>query len=186
MYDRMPTNKEIADILGYSSVNSIQQYLKTLEAKGYLEIAKNKKCGISLNTRDIDTVNIPVVGAIACGMPILAQENIEQYIPVERQFVGNNPQKFFFLTAQGDSMDEAGIDDQDLLLIESRQGANPGDIVVILIGDEATVKYFKPGNGYVALVPKSRNPIHKPIILTEEFAIQGVVKKVIKKKDIDI
>jgi len=184
--DRMPTHQELKEKLELKSINSVQQYLRTLKEKGYLDIEKHKSRGVSLKNSPPNVVNIPLLGQVACGLPIVAEENIEAYIPVDKQMVGSNSQKYFCLTAQGDSMNEAGIDDQDLLLIESKQTANPNDIVVALIGDEATVKFFRPGAGYIALVPKSNNPAHKPILLQEEFSIQGVVKKVFKKKDLEI
>lgn len=184
LHDRMPTHQELKERLNFKSVNSVQQYLKALKNKGYLDIEKNKSRGISLKDNSSEVVSIPLLGRVACGLPIFAEENIEAYMPVDKQIVGSNSQNYFFLTAQGDSMNEAGIDDQDLLLIESRQDANPNDIVVALIGDEATVKYFKPSNDYVALIPKSSNPEHKPIILAENFSIQGVVKRVFKEKDL--
>lgn len=183
-YDRMPTHQELKEKLNFKSVNSVQQYLKALKSKGYLDIEKHKSRGVSLRDRPSEVANIPLLGRVACGLPIFAEENIEAYIPVDSQIIGSNPQKYFFLTAHGDSMNEAGIDDQDLLLIKSTQAATPNDIVVALIGDEATVKYFKPSSDYVALIPKSSNPEHKPIILAENFSIQGVVKKVFKKEDL--
>lgn len=178
----MPTHTELAHGLGYKSVNSIQQYLRTLRSKGYLDVEQHKSRGVKLIGSKPDLVNVPLVGRVACGCPIFAEENIEAYIPIDKKFVGNRSRKIFFLMAQGDSMDAAGINDKDFLLIESRETADPNNIVVALIGDEATVKYFKPGNGYVALVPKSNNPKHRPIILTENISIQGVVKKVFKKE----
>ena len=172
--------------LNFKSTNSVQQYIKALKNKGYLNIEKHKSRGVSLKDSLSEVVNIPLIGRVACGLPIFAEENIEAYIPVDKHIVRSKPQEYFFLTAQGDSMNEAGIDDQDLLLIESKEEANPNEIVVALIGDEATVKFFRPGTDYIALVPKSNNPAHKPILLKEEFSIQGVVKKVFKKNDLEM
>lgn len=184
LYGRMPTHHELAEKLGFKSTNSVQQYIKALKNKGYLDIEKHKSRGVSLRGGFSEVVNIPLLGRVACGLPILAEENIEGFFPISRQLVSGDPNKFFLLVAQGDSMNEAGIDDQDLLLIESRGIANLNDIVVALIGDEATVKFFRPGSDYIALVPKSDNPKHKPIILTEDFSIQGIVRKVFKKEDL--
>lgn len=182
---RMPTRQELASILGFKSVNSIQQYLSTLEKKGYIEIEKNRTRGMVLEDSGPSVVAVPLVGTVACGGPLLAEENIEAYIPVDKNII-RNAESSFFLSAHGDSMNEAGIDDEDLLLIEGRSTANAGDIVVALIGDEATVKIYKPNVDFVALVPKSSNLEHKPIILTKDFRIQGVVKKVIKKEQIKL
>jgi repressor LexA len=180
----MPSYQELARSLGYASSNSIQQYVKSLALKGYLTIEKNR--GIKPMRESSEMVNVPLVGRVACGLPILAAENIEGFIPVEKSLVKNHPKKFFFLTAHGDSMNKAGIDDQDLLLIESQSTADPGQVVLALVGDEATIKILKPHKDYVALIPKSSNPVHKPMIFSEGFSIQGIVHKIIKKKDLSV
>ena len=125
-----------------------------------------------------ETVKIPLLGDVACGLPILASENIVAEIPVSVDLVKPN-QKYFILRATGDSMDEAGIMDGDLVLIRQQQVAENGDRVVALIDDEATIKeYYRKGD-MVVLKPKSRSPNHQPIILTSDFRIQGVVEMVI-------
>ncbi|MFA5197312.1 MAG: transcriptional repressor LexA [Patescibacteria group bacterium] len=184
--NRMPTRSELAEQLGFKSANSIQQYFSVLKEKGYLELDRHKNRGVSLEGEKPMVINIPLVGTVSCGNPILAQENIEAYIPTDQRLIKNRTNKYFFLTAHGDSMDLAGIEDQDLLLVEGRTIASPGEIVVAVIGDEATVKYYKPTNGYIALVPKSKNSAHQPIILTSDFIIQGVVKKVIKQENLGV
>lgn len=183
-YNRMPTRQELADKLGYKSANSIQQYLSVLQEKGYLDLEKNKTGGISIENQPT-LADIPLLGMVACGTPIFAEENVEAYIQTDHETVRNRPKDFFYLTAHGDSMNAAGIDDGDLLLIENKPNANSGDIVLALLGDDATVKVYKPNTDYVALVPKSRNPIHKPIILTSNFLIQGIICKVIKTEGLD-
>lgn len=184
--NRMPTRQELANILGYKSVNSIQQYLSVLKIKGYLNINKNKSRGVVVEDDKINIISIPLVGSVPCGTPVLAEENIEAYVPVDTLIIHNKPKDYFFLKAFGDSMDDEGIDDGDLLLIESKPTANPGEIVLALIGDEATIKIYKPNKDYIALVPKSKNPVHKPIILTNDVVIQGVVRKVIKRRGLDV
>ena len=82
-------------------------------------------------------------------------------------------------------MDRAGMEDGDYVLFHSQPTANPGDIVVALLGNEVTIKIFRPGKGYIVLVPKSSDPRHKSIIVSQDIRIQGVVKHIIKKKDID-
>ncbi|MDP2763134.1 MAG: S24 family peptidase, partial [Enterobacteriaceae bacterium] len=121
--------------------------------------------------------NIPLVGAIICGQPILAVENIEAYIPYE---VKGNPREYFFLRAIGDSMNKAGIDDGDMVLIKKQQTADPGDKVVALIGNEATIKIFKMDKNKAILEPRSSNPVHKPIYVFEDLQIQGKVVGKIK------
>ncbi len=179
----MPTRQELADALGFKSVNSIQQYLTILSKKGYIELEKNKRRGVVMEKESQRTVSVPLIGCVACGTPLLAEENIEAFVAIDERLV-RDLKKYFFLTAQGDSMNQAGIDDGDLLLIESRSEASPGDTVLALIGDEATIKIYRPSAKYIALVPKSSNPSHKPIILTADFIIQGVVRTVIKQEEI--
>lgn len=181
----MPTRQELADSLGYKSANSIQQYLSVLQEKGYLDLEKNKTGGISFENQPT-LADIPLLGMVACGTPILAEENVEAYIQTDHETVRNRPKDFFYLTARGDSMNAAGIDDGDLLLIENSANANSGDIVLALLGDDATVKVYKPNSDFVALLPKSNNPVHQPIILKRDFIIQGIVRKVIKQNELEV
>jgi len=121
---------------------------------------------------------IPVVGSVACGMPILAQENIESYVSISKDMIKANNQ-YFILYAEGDSMNEAGINNGDLVLIKQQQTAQNGDRVVALIDNEATIKEFHKKASHIILKPRSSNAKHQPIILTENFRIQGVVVDVI-------
>lgn len=121
-----------------------------------------------------NTVMIPVVGEITCGIPILAVENIETEIPVSVDLVkGSN--KYFLLRAIGNSMNLAGINDGDLVLIKQQNTAENGNRVVALIDDEATIKEFHRSDQAIILKPRSTENKHKPIILTQEFKILGVV-----------
>lgn len=124
------------------------------------------------------TVKIPVLGNVSCGSPIFAEENIETYIPVSDRFIKTS-YSYFILRASGDSMDDAGINDGDLVLIRQQQTAYNGDMVVALIDNEATIKEFHHKGNMIVLKPKSKNSIHQPIILSEDFRIQGVVESVI-------
>jgi repressor LexA len=181
-----PTYEEIAQALDLKYVNSVRQYLLALHEKGFIDIEENKSRGIKLIESSIETINIPLIGTVSCGTPIFAGENILTHIPVQKNFLRNMFKRYFFLKAQGDSMNEAGIEDGDLLLVESASTANPGEKVLALIGDEATVKFYKLGDGYCVLLPKSSNPEHKPIIVKENLAIQGVVVEIIKSGDLRI
>ena len=176
---RSPSLGELRKLLGVNYVTSVVHLLKKLEEKGYITKTSTER-GIAVVNRNQITVNIPLLGNVACGRPLLAQENIEGYIPVDKKLI-NNSCKYFFLRAVGDSMDRAGINDGDLVLIQSQTNAKKGDKVVALIDDEATIKIFHPGNGYVALLPKSSNSANKPIILSYDFSIQGIVKEVYQK-----
>jgi repressor LexA len=120
------------------------------------------------------TVFIPLLGSIACGAPILATENIETEIAVSVDLLkGSNPH--FLLRAKGNSMDEVGISDGDLVLIKQQYTAENGDFVVALIDDDATIKEFHKNSDAIVLKPRSTEQIHQPIILTRDFRIQGIV-----------
>ncbi len=171
-----PTLEEIRKHFGYDSLNSVQKTIVSLEKKGEITRKKFKRRNISLTSEDNNhTFPIPIIGNVACGAPILASENIEGYFPTDTQFLKGSPKKYFYLHARGDSMDNAGIHDGDLVLIHQQTTANDGDQVVALINDSATIKILKKGKGYIALVPKSSNSEHKPIILRENFSVQGIV-----------
>ncbi len=124
------------------------------------------------------TVKIPLLGTIACGIPIFTEENIEAQIPVSVKLAkpGN---RYFLLRASGDSMDKKGISDGDLVLIRHQTSADNGQDVVALIDNEATIKEFYNYGDKIILKPKSTNNIHQPIILTSDFKTQGVVVAVI-------
>lgn len=134
---------------------------------------------IKRESSDSDTVEIPLIGSVACGLPIYAEENIEAKISISKKLV-KNVSDYFLLRASGDSMNKKGITSGDLLLIKQQQTANHGDLVVALIDDDATVKEFINNGNTIVLKPHSTNPKHQPIILTTDFRIQGIVEKVIK------
>lgn len=174
---KKPTLQEINVITGGKSPRSASIVIDRLVKMGLL-----KKVGANLrlaenslvNTTSIETVNIPLVGIVTCGLPMLAVENIESLIPISTN-LAKKGFHHFLLRASGDSMNEADINEGDILLIRQQNTANNGDSVVALINDEATVKVFERKNNTVILRPKSSNSKHKPIILTENCQIQGVV-----------
>lgn len=182
---RVPTYEEVRKHLGYRSVSSIQVHVNALKRKGYL--SKEKGAGLKLQTYSIDVAknvfSIPLVGQVACGNPQLADEDIIEYVTYRKKLNGN-VKDYFFLRAIGDSMNLAGIDDKDLLLVK-RQSSIPdnSDKAVVLIGSEATIKYLKRINGAYYLYPKSKSKKHKPIRLLnlEDVYFCGVVKDIIKK-----
>ena len=136
--------------------------------------------GIADESVRAQTVDVPLVGSISCGVPVLAEENVEAMIPVSTK-LAKPPAQYFLLRAKGDSMDQKGINDGDLLLVRQQTTARNGDIVVALIDDEATVKEFHSAGETVVLRPRSRNKDHQPIVLTKDFQIQGVVVTSIPK-----
>lgn len=124
------------------------------------------------------TIKVPLVGSVACGMPIFAKENIEAEISISASLLKKN-EEYFLLRANGDSMDKAGIMNGDLVLIKQQPSAESGDLIVALIDDEATIKEYCPQSDMIILKPKSNNKKHQPMILTRNFIIQGIVVKVI-------
>ena len=175
---RAPSVRELMKALEYKSPHSAALLIRSLLDKGVLRKRPSGDLQLLKDPQESSaharTVDVPLVGTVACGSPILAQENIEAMIPVSVNLArpGN---KYFFLRADGDSMDMAGIGDGDLVLVRQQQTAENGDKVVALIDDEATVKEFHRGRDVVMLMPKSKNKLHKPIILTDNFQVQGVV-----------
>ncbi len=175
-YGKAPSLREINEITGGKSPRSASLVIDRLVKEGLI-IKKGREI-ILANTiqssNSISTVDIPLVGSISCGSPMLAEENIETYIPVSIS-LAKKGSTYFFLRATGDSMNLAGINSGDLLLIKQQSTANNGDKVVALINDEATVKFFERTKDAVILRPKSNKSIYKPIILTNNCIIQGVV-----------
>jgi len=181
---RIPSVRELMIGLGYKSPRSSAVLLKSLEEKGILR----KKPDGSYQKVDFEipeefgtraqTVKIPLLGSVACGMPIFADENVEAEVSISIEMIKSG-YKYFLLRAEGDSMDEAGINNGDLLLVRQQQYAENGDRVLALIDEEATVKEYNRRGGMVILKPKSTNKIHQPIILTSDFRIQGIVEEVI-------
>ncbi len=142
------------------------------------ELLDSKKETIKNHTASINTVDIPLLGNIACGLPIFADENIEAQVPISIKLIKKGF-RYFLLRAKGDSMNKAGINDGDLVLIRQQQQAENGDKVVALINDEATIKEYHHNGKLVVLKPKSKSSKYQPIILTNDFLIQGVVESVI-------
>jgi len=176
-----PTLKEINEITGGKSPRSAVLVINRLIDAGLV-----RKFGRKLKLADlrdslqasVSTVRIPLVGSVACGTPILAQENVEAYIPVSTA-LAKSGSKYFLLRAEGDSMNEAGIQDNDIILVRQQSTATNGDRVVALIDDAATVKLFEKTDDAVILRPKSSNKEHSPIILTDNCRVQGVVLAVL-------
>ena len=171
-----PTLNEIKDFLGYKRTSSVQRHTEALKAKGYLSSDKHQSRSLKIDKNISEKHNIPLVGTVTCGQPILAIENIEAYIPYS---IKGDPNEYFFLRAVGDSMNLAGINDGDFVLVKKQQTADPGDVVVVLMDEEATIKVYKKDKDMIVLEPRSSNPIHKPIYIFEDFQIQGKVIEVL-------
>jgi repressor LexA len=177
---RVPSVREVMTELGYRSPRSAAVLMEQLEEKGVLKKRTDGSIILVEQATGADdrshaqTVDIPLVGSAACGMPILATENVEALIPVSVK-LAKPPHKYFLLRAKGDSMNEKGINDGDLVLVRQQQTADNGQDVVALIDDEATIKEFHKSGQAVVLKPRSDNAKHRPIVLTNDFRVQGVV-----------
>jgi repressor LexA len=183
---RFPTIRELQKSLGYKSTRSAYLLLNKLIQKG--AVKKKADGNLQLITTEKDesyhaqTVDIPLVGVVSCGIPILAQENIEAMIPVSIK-LARPSFRYFLLRASGDSMNEAGINNGDTVLVRQQATAENGDIVVALIDDSATIKQYYFTGDTILLKPKSDNPVHRPIVLTSDFMIQGIVVTTIPNLD---
>ena len=131
-----PTRADIAKTLGFKSPNAAEQHLRAIEKKGFIKILSGASRGIVLNDSDSD--EIPIIGLVAAGGPILAQENIEKTIPRSKNLLANDID--YFLRVKGDSMVEVGIYEEDLIGVSKTRGHKIGNIVVARINDEVTVK----------------------------------------------
>ncbi len=180
----MPSVRDLMRGLNYKSPRSAAVILQKFTEKGIL--TKKQDGSFQLNEFDISenfgtreqTLNIPLLGTVACGLPIFAEENVEAHIPVSIKILKKG-HKYFLLRAKGDSMNDAGINHGDLVLIRQQEHAQNGDQVVALIDDEATIKEYHYNGSLVVLKPRSKNSKYQPIILSNEFRIQGIVEAVI-------
>lgn len=183
-YGYTPSTRKLMRIMGYRSPRSTAVIINQLISKGYLRRRSDNSLQLIKNLKHdkmrAQTAEIPLVGEVSCGPLLLAQENIKAMIPVSTKLVKPS-HKYFLLRVNGDSMNKAGINHEDLVLVRQQQTAQNNDIVVGLIDDEATIKEFHFCNKAIVLKPKSKNKKHKPIILTKDFQVQGVVVKSIPK-----
>ena len=179
-----PSIREICKAVGLSSTSSVHAHLNTLEDKGYIKKGTNKRRALELiDVDDIcsdmprkEIINLPIVGTVTAGSPILAVENIDDTLPISIDFVGNKDS--YVLKIKGESMIEAGILDGDYVIVNSQNDAKNGEIVVALIGDEATVKTFYKEKDHIRLQPE--NSLMDPILIKDPY-ILGVVKAVVRK-----
>ena len=149
-----PTRADIAKTLGFKSPNAAEQHLRAIEKKGFIKILSGASRGIVLNDSESD--EIPVIGLVAAGGPILAQENIEKTIPKSNNLLSNDID--YFLRVKGDSMVEVGIYEEDLIGVSKTRGHKIGNIVVARINDEVTVKtLIEMSREKVILRPENQN-----------------------------
>lgn len=170
-----PAVREICEAVHLKSTSSVHSHLETLEKNGYIRRDPPKPRAIEIlddtfNLTRRELVNVPIVGQVAAGEPILAQENIENYFPIPAEIMPNN--QTFMLRVKGESMINAGILDGDMVLVEETHTASNGDMVVALIEDGATVKTFYKEEGIFRLQPENDN---MDPILVKELMILGKV-----------
>lgn len=184
-----PSIREIQEHFGFESTNAVADHLAQLEKKGRLRRRPGISRGIEILSAPVsfhpNVVNVPLLGHIAAGNPILAEENIEGYLHLDRTLIRGDGH--FLLRVKGDSMKEAGIHDRDLVLVKKEDRAESGDIVAAYLGGEATVKYFWPSRRGGVTPPiqlKPANPAYSPIRITKEkypdFRILGKVRAVLR------
>ena len=180
---KFPSVRQLMAALGYKSPRSASLVLDELRSTGFL---KKKPRGwqlIGTLAEDVTrTVPVPLVGNVPCGPVMLAEENIEALIPVSTTLARPGA-RYFLLRAIGTSMNRAGIQDGDVVLVRQQPVAEIGEKVVALIDDQATIKEYRRERNVVILKPCSSDPRHQPIILTENFQIQGVVVATLPRFD---
>ena len=170
-----PTVRDICTAVNLKSTSSVHAHLETLEKNGYIRRDPTKPRAIEIiddnfNLTRREMINVPMIGRVAAGEPILATENIENYFPVPSEFMPNA--EVFMLEIKGDSMINVGIYNRDWIFVEKCKTARNGDIVVALIDDSATVKTFYKENGHIRLQPE--NASMDPIIV-DDVQILGKV-----------
>ncbi|MGE5578571.1 MAG: transcriptional repressor LexA [Bacillota bacterium] len=173
-----PSVRELGERLGLKSTATVHTHLRNLERKGFLKRVAQKSRAFNVVEEQPEAgrapgsiVMVPLVGMVRAGMPVLAAQNIEDMVPFPRDFV--KAENVFLLRVQGDSMIDAGIFEGDYVLVRQQEWADNGDIVVALLGDEATVKVFYKEKDSVRLQP--RNPRLSPIVARDVRVLGKVV-----------
>ena len=173
-----PSVREICEAVELKSTSSVHSHLETLEKNGYIRRAPTKPRAIEIvddnfNLVRRETVNVPIIGKVAAGQPLLAVENVEGYFPIPSEYMPNN--KTFMLVVQGDSMINAGIFNGDYVIVEQQPTAQNGEKVVALVDDSATVKTFYKEKDCIRLQPENDNmePIY--VGADQYFQILGKV-----------
>lgn len=182
-----PSVREIGEAVGLTSSSTVHLHLSTLQKKGYLRRDPTKPRAIEIRWDETSGAkadrspvrNVPLLGQIAAGQPVLAAEQVEEVFPLPVEFVGEDT--VFMLRVKGDSMLDAGILDGDFVIVRQQPSAETGEIVAALVGgEEATVKRLRKRDGVVELVPE--NPAYEVMAFTEGVEILGKVVSVIRTR----
>ena len=171
-----PAMREICEAVHLKSTSSVHSHLESLEKNGYIRRDPTKPRTIEILDDDFaltrrELVNVPVIGTVAAGTPILAEQNIEDYLPIPAEILPNK--EVFMLKVKGNSMIEAGIYNGDKVIVAKQPNAENGDKVVALVDDSATVKTFYKANGHFRLQPE--NSSMDPIILDQVEVLGKVI-----------
>jgi repressor LexA len=184
-YGYSPSTREIADAVGLASTSSVSRHLRVLEERDFLRRGRSVTRPVdvrmflepaSRDDGDPTTVGVPLVGSVAAGSPILAEETLDEKLTLPRELVGRGT--LFCLRVQGDSMVDAAICDGDIVVVRQQPDAYNGDIVCAMIDDEATVKVFRRRGGHVLLEP--RNPAYE-VIDGDRAVVLGKVVSVLRR-----
>jgi repressor LexA len=175
-----PTRADIARELGFRSANAAEEHLKALARKGAIEMIPGTSRGIRIPDMEAANEGVPIIGRVAAGFPVLAQENIDEHCNIDPQLF--SPRADYFLRVQGLSMIDAGILDGDLLAVHQTHEARNGQIIVARIEDEVTVKRFQKQGSRVQLI--AENPDFDPIevdLRSQELNIEGLAVGVLRR-----
>jgi len=170
-----PSVRDICEAVNLKSTSSVHSHLETLEKNGYIRRDPTKPRAIEIiddnfNLVRREVVNVPLVGTVAAGVPLLAVENVENYFPIPSEYMPNK--ETFMLKVKGESMINAGILDGDYVLVQKQEDARNGDMVVALVEDSATVKTFYKEKNYIRLQPE--NDYMDPIIVDDAMILGKV------------
>lgn len=171
-----PSVRDICEAVHLKSTSSVHAHLETLEKNGYIRRDPTKPRAIEIiddnfNLTRREVVNVPLIGQVAAGQPILAVENITNYFPIPAEFLNNS--ETFMLNVKGDSMINMGIYDGDMIIVRRQQTADNGEVIVALVDDSATVKRFYKENGHYRLQPE--NDFMDPIIVDNVEIVGKVI-----------
>jgi len=175
-----PSVREIGEAVGLSSSSTVHNHLNQLERRGLIKRDPSKSRTVQLvSDAEVDNqrrnaVAVPIIGNVAAGAPILAEQNVEDHLLLSPELAQDG---YFLLKVRGDSMINAGILDGDMVLVRPQQEATNGSIVVALVDNEATVKRYERGNGHVKLI--AENPAYEPIV-SSNVSLVGAVRGVIR------
>jgi len=185
-----PTLEELKEKIKIKSLNTVVYHLSALEKKGYIRRQKNAKRNIEIidygNFNSPTTKTIPVFASVGCDdLSVIANEHHDEFIEVDSNLVGNK-NDIYAVRAVGDSMNDAGIENGDYILVEKTEVAENGEKVVAIVGDMVTVKKLERKGGVTVLWPESKDTKYRPIILQENFKIAGKVICTIPGNSMDV